>query len=277
MAFDEGWITRPDGTVHVAVVDSETTGLDTEADEVIGLGILCVRVDRHRGRMLGVVGSAFEWQEPKVYTEAAQTLTQIPPRSLAGRRIDRSKIDALLAQTDLVVAHNAAFKRPFLEPLLPALSTLRWACSLADIDWQVGQGVPHPSIDMLLKIYSMGPTDKTPEGDCHALVRILTQPLPLPQSSETGFHRLIVESARVTVECVIPDSEQVAQAGLEALGFGRQGSRWFAGREDAAGAHALEMRVIDLAAGNPAFAQLKMWRVDAISRHGYPVAMSPPP
>jgi DNA polymerase-3 subunit epsilon len=275
MAFDGDWVTRPDGTVHVAVVDSETTGLDPQAGEVIGLGILCVRVDRHRGRMLGVVGSAFEWQEPRVYTEAAQAFTQIPPRSLAGRRIDLSKVDALLAQTDLVVAHNASFERPFLESLLPELATLRWACSLADIDWQVGQNVPYPSIDMLLKAYSMGPTDKTPEGDCHALVRILTQ--PLPRSFETGFHRLIAESARVSVECLIPDDDEAAQAGLEALGFERQGSRWVARREDAAGALALQMKVVELSAGKPAFAQLKMWRTDAVSRHGCAVATSKRP
>ena len=178
MAFDEDWVTRPDGTVHIAVVDAETTGLDPASDEMIGLGILCVRVDRYRGRLLGVVGSAFEWQEPLVYSNPAQDITTIPGRDLAGCRFDRSKVDALLAQTDLVVAHNAAFDRAFLEPLFPAFATLRWACSLADIDWRTGQNVPYPSIDMLLKTYALGPTDKTPEGDCHALVMILSQLLP---------------------------------------------------------------------------------------------------
>ena len=56
MAFDEDWITRPDGTVHIAVVDSETTSLDPGTAEVIGLCVLCVRVDRACGQMLSVVG-----------------------------------------------------------------------------------------------------------------------------------------------------------------------------------------------------------------------------
>jgi hypothetical protein len=64
--------------VHITVLDSETTGLDPEADEVIGLGLLCVRVERRRGQMLGVVGSAFEWQEPESYPEAARAVVRIP-------------------------------------------------------------------------------------------------------------------------------------------------------------------------------------------------------
>jgi DNA polymerase III subunit epsilon len=193
-------------------------------------------------------------------------------RILAGCRFNRKKIEALLAQTDLVVAHNVAFERPFLLPLFPQIAHLRWACSLADIDWREGQAVPYPSIDGLLKAYKLGPTDKTPEGDCHALVRILSQ--LLPESLETRFHRLIVASARVSVECVVPDAGEDVRSELEALGFELQSSRWIAQREDAAAALALEMRVIDLAVNNPAFALAQMWSVDSTSRFGAAVEMA---
>ena len=272
MAFDEDWITRLDGTVHITVLDSETTGLDPETDEVIGLGLLCVRVDRHSGQVLGIVGSAFEWREPERFPEAAQAVIQIPEHNLAGCRFNREKIEALMAQTDLVVAHNAAFERAFLLPLFPQLARLRWACSLADIDWRDGQAVPYPAIDGLLKAYKLGPTDKTPEGDCHALVRILSQ--LLPESPETGFHRLIVASARVTVECVVPDADEITLPELETLGFELQGSRWVAHGKDAAAALAIETRVIDLGVDNPAFARIRMWRSDAASRFGAEVEMA---
>lgn len=67
MALDNDVTMRPDGTVHVTVLDSETTGLDPRADEVIGLGLLCIRVDRESGQVLDVVRSAFEWREPAAY------------------------------------------------------------------------------------------------------------------------------------------------------------------------------------------------------------------
>lgn len=145
MALDEQGPARPDGSMNIAVIDSETTGLDPETDEVIGLGLLLVHVDRQRGQVLGVVGSAFEWQEPKGYSEAAQAVIRIPKRQLEdGCRFNRGKVEDLLAQTDLVVAHNAVFERAFLLPLLPELGKLRWACSLADIDWREGQNVLYP-------------------------------------------------------------------------------------------------------------------------------------
>ena len=78
------------------------------------------------------------------------------------------------------------------------------------------------------------------------------------------------------MECLVPHDDPTAQAGLEGLGFVRQGSRWVAFGKDAAEALALEMRVIDLAVGNSAFAQLKMWRVDAVSRYGNAVGTAWP-
>lgn len=265
MAFDEDWLTKPDGTVQVALVDSETTGLNPEVSEVIGLNVLCVRVDRLTGRVLDVVGSALEWQEPESYSEEAQAITQVPISSLAGRRFDWAKIDALLAQTDLVVAHNAAFEWAFLTPLFPALAKVRWACSLDDIDWRGEHKLAQPSIDVLLKAYALGQGDGSPADDCDALVKILSQ--LLPESSETGFFRLIVASARVTVACEVLENEQAAR-GLQALGFERRDGRWEAVAEDAAAALALEEKVIDLAAHNPAFAQLQICRIDAVNRFG---------
>ena len=153
MAFDEDWISRPDGTVHIAVVDSETTSLDPGTAEVIGLGVLCARVDRARGQMLSMVGSAFGWQEPKSYPPAAEAATGLSASRLTGCQLDRPKIEALLSQADLVVAHHAAFERLFLEPLFPQLAEFRWACALYDIDWHPGQKMSHPSFNGLLNAY----------------------------------------------------------------------------------------------------------------------------
>jgi DNA polymerase III subunit epsilon len=212
MASDKDGTSRPDGTVHVAVVDSETTGLHPGSDEVIGLGVLCVRVDLKQGQVRGVVGSAFEWQEPVSGLEAAQAAARVPWPHLIGRRFDRARIESLLLQTDLVVAHNAALARAVLVPLFPMIIKLPLACSLTDIDWK-GQNVLHPSIAALLEAYAMGPTDKTPEGKCHALTRILSS--PLPASPETGFHRLIATSIRRPWAAAL--RERNDRSGLEAL------------------------------------------------------------
>ena len=274
MAFYEDWITRPDGTVHIAVIDSETTSLDPGTAEVIGLGVLCVRVDRASGQMLSIVRSAFGWQEPKSYPPAAEAVTGLAASRLVGCPFDRPRIKALLSQSDLVVVRHAGFERPFLEPLFPQLAELRFACALHDIEWRNGQKMSHPSINGLLNAYRLGSSDKTPEGDCHALVKILSQPLLI--SPETGFRCLIAASSQVTIDCAIPDADTAAEKHLWALGFCRKRDRLVLQCEDAAHALALETRVIDLAVGHPAFQGLRMWRVDAVGRFRTAVGTSLP-
>lgn len=191
-------------------------------------------------------------------------MTHVRAHRLAGRRFDHLRIDALLAQTDLVVAHNAAFEWPFLTPLFPRLAELPWACSLRDIEWVQEHAVARASIDGLLAAYAMGPSDQTPEGDCHALVRILSQ--RLPRSLETGFKRLLAASRRVTVCCAGADASDAVAASLEPLGFRSENWGWTATLRDDEAALDLETRVVDGAVDNPAFAGLKMWRVNATTR-----------
>lgn len=63
-------------------------------------------------------------------------LTGLTDADLQGRSIDWPKVLALLDQADLLVAHNAAFDRAWLEHHVPATRGRRWACSLAHIDWK---------------------------------------------------------------------------------------------------------------------------------------------
>jgi DNA polymerase-3 subunit epsilon len=250
--------------VNVSIVDTETTGLDPGSDEVIGLAILCLRVDRSSGLVLGVVGDTCQWQQPGRMSQAAEATTRLRRSDLEGRHFDRQAVDALLAVTDLVVAHNAAVDRPFMEPLFPALEDLPWACSLTEIDWRA-HGVQAPSIDGLLQGYGLAPSDGTPRSDCQALVRILAS--PLPGTGETGLSGLITASARVRVECVLPgEVDPQAQAILSSLGFVADGRRWSVDCADDVQALLVEVAVIDQAVDDVAFAGLQMWRVDAKAR-----------
>ena len=42
---------------------------------------------------------------------------------------------ATLASASVLIAHNAAFDRPFVERRLPAIAGKPWACSCSEIDW----------------------------------------------------------------------------------------------------------------------------------------------
>lgn len=117
------------------VVDVETTGLDPAKDLVIELALRRFRYDS-RGRVLKI--DAIHWwlEDPgSPLSEETERLTGLTDAGLAGKRIDDAEATRLLCSAGLVIAHNAAFDRKFVEKRLPDAAGLPWACTLAEIDW----------------------------------------------------------------------------------------------------------------------------------------------
>ena len=67
---------------------------------------------------------------------------------MAGQRIDDARVGALLAEADLVVAHNASFDRPFVERRFPQVASMPWGCSMADVPW-IAEGLPSTKLEWL--------------------------------------------------------------------------------------------------------------------------------
>lgn len=63
-------------------------------------------------------------------------LTGLTDEDVAGQRISDAEVDDFLSGIRLVIAHNAAFDRPFVERRLPRFAALPWACSIADVGWR---------------------------------------------------------------------------------------------------------------------------------------------
>lgn len=99
---------------HHAFVDLETTGLDPRRDEVIELGVLFVE----RGEVVRRISRLFSAQQPLPL--AIRRLTGLGDEQLAGQPAFSSFAPELQEALDgwTVVAHNAAFERGFLCPLL---------------------------------------------------------------------------------------------------------------------------------------------------------------
>jgi DNA polymerase-3 subunit epsilon len=168
-----------------AVVDVETTGINPDRDRIIEFGICLIEYDRHEGRIYRVLGS-WEWFEDPGFSIPPEitNLTGITDEMVAGHSIDDRAVNDLLGRVVLVIAHNAAFDRRFLERRLPAFTIKHWGCSRADLDWKA-EGIRSSALEFVA--YSLGffHDGHRAASDCRATLHMLAQ--PLPQTGAAGI------------------------------------------------------------------------------------------
>jgi DNA polymerase-3 subunit epsilon len=138
VAVEEGVVAEADATTPTSVaaaVDVETTGLAIETDRIIELSIQRSRFDAE-GRITKL-DQPYSWLEDpgRPLEPEIVRLTGLTDGQLAGCAIDEPRALALLRSASLVVSHNAAFDRPFVDERLPGARGLAGACTCWDLDW----------------------------------------------------------------------------------------------------------------------------------------------
>ena len=178
-------------TCTALFVDVETTGLDRASDEIIELAIAPFEY----GRTTGLIYTAAEprtWlEEPtREIPDHVVRLTGITSEMVRGTRIDDDAVNQLVERADLIVAHNAAFDRPFLEKRLPAFASKPWGCSCHDIPWKE-MGYASSSLDFLLYKHCGVAFDGAHRAgaDCEGGIRLLAEPYPKSGAHTFGILR----------------------------------------------------------------------------------------
>lgn len=148
--FNEPWASANSDLIRIgAAIDVETTGLDQSKDQVIEIGLRIFKFNRNTGEVLRLEESYSAFQDPGVpLSEEVKALTHITDEMLKGQKIDWEQVNSLLSKCQIILAHNAAFDRPFIDAVAPISKTKIWGCSLKQVDWN-GHGFHSQKLDVL--------------------------------------------------------------------------------------------------------------------------------
>lgn len=128
-------VPRPEFPLTGIILDTEITGLNAHKDEIIEIGVIAFTFDA-KGSIGDVTGIYGGLRQSSVSIPPEITrLTGITDEMVAGQSIDMAALEALIEPAELVIAHNAAFDRPFCEAFSHLVSSKAWACSNSEIDW----------------------------------------------------------------------------------------------------------------------------------------------
>lgn len=182
-------------SVLVAVVDTETTGLD-DHDEPVSVAVVLLDVSGPKGDVIEELGCYYGLREPTTpMNPKALEVHGLSWDKLHGRTLDMHALRKLVDSADLLVAHNAKFDRRMLAKLIPSVVSAEWACSIYTLkfDWaKIATGRSLDAICDALKIERPHPHDAM--ADCRALIAVLRTRGGSVTRSSTRMARLITNA-----------------------------------------------------------------------------------
>lgn len=181
---------------RVMIIDTETTGLDKQKDEIVEVAFHLIEFDSS-GNFYKVLYSYSEKQEPSFeLSEVAQKVTGYTKEHLKGSKIDWDIVNKILNVTDVVLAFNSVFDRPFLERYSEEFKNKFWVCAMTEIDYLNLYGFTGSQELLIHKICSMFYGSHNALNDVNALSLLMSQ--TPPNSSNTLFYHLLKKASQKT-------------------------------------------------------------------------------
>jgi DNA polymerase-3 subunit epsilon len=122
---------------RIAVLDTETTGLYPGSDRLVEIAIMLLEVEADTGRLVRTLDTYQALNDPgRPIPAQATAIHGITDAMVRGQRIDAGRVERMLAEADLVVAHNCGFDKGFVRQVVPGVDRMVWACSCRGIPWR---------------------------------------------------------------------------------------------------------------------------------------------
>lgn len=179
-------------------VDCETTGTEHWRDEIIELAMVQFKY-KGTGEIVGITQAYKSFHQPRspVPNKITQ-ITGITDEMVAGHKIDLYEVERIVDEVSVVIAHNAAFDRRFLEQLSKKFAKINWACSYNDVPWK-REGLRGAKLDYIGNEYGFFYDGDRAENDCFAGIEILRR--NLPKSGRPCFE-VLLENARQNTKVI---------------------------------------------------------------------------
>jgi len=177
------------------VLDTETTGLDVESDQIIELGFVVFEYDAASGSIYRLLHSYAGFEDPKKpLDDVVKKITGITDAMLVGKELDDDNINLWLGRAHFIIAHNARFDRQICERRFPICKKLHWGCSINDIDWDA-EGIGSAKLDYIAFRLGFFFDGHRAVNDAEATLHLLTKTLPC--SKRLALSQLL-DNARTT-------------------------------------------------------------------------------
>lgn len=187
----------PGNNIKIGIfLDTETTGMDPDDDQVIELALVPFEFDSE-GNIYRLLPAYNAFQDPGIpIPEIITQITGITDEMVKGQSIDLAIVSKMLSEAVIVIAHNARFDRPFVENLSEDFKDIAWACSIADIEWNQ-EGIEGVKLEYLAYKYGFFYEGHRATIDCQAGIEILSR--KLPASGERVLKRLLTNARRTDI------------------------------------------------------------------------------
>jgi DNA polymerase-3 subunit epsilon len=176
-------------------VDVETTGLDAGRCEIIELAMTPFTYSLD-GQVFAVGEPFHQLREPShPIPPEISAITGLTDAMVAGQVIDPAAVASFAAPAALVIAHNAAFDRRFLERFCEVFTTKPWACSMSQAAW-AEEGFEGVKLSYLTTGAGFFYDKHRAVNDCLAVVELLAR--PLPRSGTPALQQLLEQARKPT-------------------------------------------------------------------------------
>ena len=186
------WVGPVTGQLRYGVaLDTETTGRFFPRHRIIELCAQRFRYD-DAGRIHDVYPAQTWLEDPGEPLEPEIVrITGLTDAVLRQRSIHDGAAFGILSGADVIVAHNSAFDRPFVDARLD-LPKRAWACSMSQVDWRA-HGFDGKGLGYLLMQMGWRYAAHRAETDVSALMHLLAHELP---NGRTALAEMLDRSAR---------------------------------------------------------------------------------